>query len=385
LWEGELTKLKQRKSKNLIFFILILIFLSLLLCACTNREPEKPKIPAKNGSFDKTLPAIGSEWKLPIVIPEGEFYKLGGWLTEDQVLYITNLEQTSSIYRYHLLTGKSEVIYKSDQPIVNIQISPSKEFILVHSSPSSYEGLITIIDTLGSVRLQESFASYELVFEWNPYNESEVLVSKFYEDWTFQVVMLDINNSKITELSLTQPFIKWMNAKDIAYLNWSENSPTLFAPLLVKGIENGIEKTVFPTVLQFSTFRDLLMTISVNDQDQSMATYSFFDNKIKRLFSFSIPQLTKYSDWLVPFYDYNESKGQFITFRPLISADADSYKDGFLLLTYNLKDGSNKLIMEGLENEPVDISPSGEAILYGNRFEKIIDIDAKKIYELIKE
>ncbi|MCL6574327.1 MAG: hypothetical protein K6T88_22055, partial [Bacillus sp. (in: Bacteria)] len=90
--------MKQRKSKNLIFFILMLIFLSLLLCACTNKEPEKPKIPAKNGSSHKTLPAIGSEWKLPIAIPEGEFYKLGGWLTEDQVLYITNLEQTSSIY-----------------------------------------------------------------------------------------------------------------------------------------------------------------------------------------------------------------------------------------------------------------------------------------------
>ncbi|MCL6574283.1 MAG: hypothetical protein K6T88_21835, partial [Bacillus sp. (in: Bacteria)] len=286
---------------------------------------------------------------------------------------------------YHLLTVKSEVIYKSDQPIVNIQISPSKEYILIHSSPSSYEGLITIIDTLGAVRLQESFASYELVFEWNPYNESEVLVTKFYEDWTFQVVMLDINNSKITELSLTQPFIKWMNVKDIAYLNWGENSPSLYAPLIVKGIENGIEKTVFPTVLQFSTFHNLLMTISVNDQDQSMATYSFFNNKIKRLFSFSIPQLTKYSDWLVPFYDYNKSKGQFITFRPLISAEADTYKDGFLLLTYNLENGSSKLIMEGLENEPVNISPSGEAILYGNRFEKIIDIDAKKIYELIKE
>jgi hypothetical protein len=363
----------------------MLIFLSLLICACTNKEGSKPKTPAKNDNSHATLPTLGSGWKLPISIPEGEFYKLGGWLEENQVLYITNLEQTSSVYRYNLLSGKSEIIYKSEQPIVNVQISPSKEYILIHSSPSSFEGLITIIDTLGSVRRQESFASYELVFEWNPYNESEVLVSKFFEDWTFQVVLLDINNSEITELSLPQPFNKWVDAKDIAYINWSENGPSLFAPLIVKGVENDIEKTVFPNVLQFSTFRDLLMTISVNEQDQSMATYSFFDNNIKRLFSFSIPHLTKYSDWLVPFYDYNRTKGQFITFRPLNSAEVDSYNDGFLLLTYNLKNGSNKLIMEGLENEPVDFSPSGEAILYGNRFEKIIDVNAKKIYEFIKE
>jgi hypothetical protein len=377
--------LKQLKSKNPIFFILILIFLTLLLSACTNKEQAKPKIPSRNEKPKSPVTSLGSGWKLPISIPEGEFYKLGGWLSETQVLYITNLEQTSSVFRYNLLSGKNELIYKSDHPIVNVQISPSKKYILIHSSPSSYEGVVTIIDTKGSEKLKKSLASHELVFEWNPYDESKVLVSKFNEDWTFQVLLLDINNSKTTELSLPQPFIKWMDKRDIAYINWDDNNPSLFAPLIVKGLENGIEKTVFPKVFQFSTFRDLLMTVSVDEQNQSMATYSFFDKEIKKLFTFSIPQLRKFSDWLVPFYDYNERMGQFITLSPLESGEVDSYSEGFQLLIYNPKKGSNKLIMEGLENEPINFSPSGDAILYGNRFEKIIDIKAKKIYELIKE
>jgi hypothetical protein len=41
--------------------------------------------------------------------------------------------------------------------------------------------------------------------------------------------------------------------------------------------------------------------------------------------------------------------------------------------------------MDGLENVPINVSPTGEALLYGNRFEKIIDLGTKKIYELIKE
>ncbi|MFJ5715361.1 hypothetical protein [Neobacillus sp. NPDC093127] len=374
-----------RLSFQKFILILIFIFLTLLLSGCTSKEQQKPKIPAKN---ERPKPAltVGSAWKLPISIPEGEFDRLCGWLSEDEVVYITNLEQTSNVYRYHLLTGKSELIYKTEHPIVTVQISPSKKYILIHSSPSSYEGLITIIDTQGTEKIKESLPSYELAFEWNPYNEEQVLVSKFKEDWTFQVVLLDMNKLNTTELSIPQPFIKWMGEKKIAYLDWDEDNPTLFAPLTVSDLEKGIEQTLFPRVLQFATFHGKLMTITVKEQDQTNAVYSFFDKNLKENFSFSQPQLTKFSDWLVPFYDYNDPLGQFITFRPVKSGEADSYSDGFELLLYNLKKGSlPKLIMAGMENEPINFSPSGEALLYGNRFEKIIDLNAKKIYELIKE
>lgn len=364
--------------------ILVFIFLPLLLSACTNKEQAKPKIPAKNEKPKASL-LTGSEWKLPISIPEGEFYKLSGWISDEEVLYITNLEQTSMVYRYQLLTGKSELIYKSECPIVNVQISPSKKFILIHSAPSSYEGLITIIDAKGNEKYREAIPSYDLVFEWNPINESQVLVSKFNEDWTFQIMLLDMKNSKSTVVSLPQPFVKWLDEKKLAFLNWDEDNPALFAPLMVKGLDNENEQTLFPKVFQFSTFRHLLMTITVNDQDQTKATYSFFDKQNKEIFTFSIPQLTKFSDWLVPFYDFNEQKGQFMTFKPLNSGEVDSYRGGFELMAYYLKKGSSERIMTGLENEPINFSPSGEALLYGNRYEKIIDIKGRKIYKLIKE
>jgi len=377
---------KQKRTKC-VFFTIIFILLTLLLGACTPKEQTKHKIPAKNERPKGPITSLGENWKLPISIPEGEgeFYKFVGWLSDSEVLYVTNLEQSSSVFQYNLLSGKSKLIYKSENPIVTVQISPSKKYLLVHSSPSSYEGLVTIIDPTGNEHLKKSFPSYELVFEWNPYNESEVFVSKFDEDWSFQLFLLEMKNAKTTEIFLPQPFVKWINESDVAFLNWDEQNPSLFAPLKVKGLENGTEKTVLPSVIQFSPFHNLLMTVSVNEQDQSMATYSFFDKEMTKLFTFSIPQLTKFSDWLVPFFDYNEQKKQFITFSPRTSGELDSYSEGFQLLSYDLKKGSSKLIMEGLKNEPINFSPSGEALLYGNRFEKMIDINAKKIYELIKE
>jgi len=381
-----LINVKRNSNINPMFLVLYLFLLILILGACAQNEQVKQKVPVKNAKPKSPVATTsGDKWKLPISIPEGEFSKLAGWLSEKQVLYITNLEQSSSIYRYNLFTGKSELIYKSEYPIINVQISPSQKSILIHASPSASEGKVTIIDTKGSVILQKDFPSYELAFEWNPYNESQILVTKFAEDWSFQVFLLDLGQSTTSELDVPQPFMKWVAVNQIAWINLIEDQPTLLAPLNGRNLETGIEKNLFPSVINFSAYPDLLMTITKNEQNQSMSSYSFFDNKLRKLFTFSMPQLTKYTDWLVPFYDYNEEKSQFITLRPLSGGESDTYSEGFQLLTYNLKNGRSNLIMNGLENEPMILSPTGDALLYGNRYEKIIDLNGKKLYELIKE
>ncbi|MEH7157093.1 hypothetical protein [Neobacillus drentensis] len=373
------------KSNYPTFLVLYLLSVILILGACSQKEQVEKEAPINKEKLKSRDISDLKQWKLPISIPEGEFSQLAGWISGNQVLFTTNLEKTSNVYRYDFVTGKSEVIYKSEYPIVKVRIAPSRKHILIHASKSSTEGLVTIIDTSGTVLLTKSFPSYELEVEWNPYNDSELLVSTFAEDWSFKELLLDVQNAKITELTLAQPFNKWIDNDKIAFIDWDEENPSFFAPLIERNLENANEKTLLPAVIDFSVFPDLLMTISVNEQNQSLSSYSFFNKKMNQQFSFSMPQLTKYSDWLIPFYDYNERRNQFITFSPLSSGEVDSYTDGFQLLAYNLKKGTSTLIMDGLENVPISVSPTGEALLYGNRLEKMIDLGTKKIYELIKE
>jgi hypothetical protein len=146
----------------------------------------------------------------------------------------------------------------------------------------------------------------------------------------------------------------------------------------------GGETTYSSFVYQFSAFYNLLMTITVNKKDTSKAIYTFYNKEEKPISHFSIPQLSKFSDWLVPSYDYNDKKGQFMTLSPLESGDLDSYSKGFDLVIYNLKKGSSKIIIKGLKNEPLDFSPSGDACLFGNNFDKIINLKNKKMVNLVK-
>lgn len=370
--------------KIIIQISLLLVFAS-FLSACTLQQEAKPSptedIDKPNDSPSQPV----DEWKLPIKVPEGEFYKIGGWLSDHQLLYITNLEQSSLVYLYNLLTGNSKLLYKSEAPVVTLQISPSKKNILIQTSPSTYEGQVTILSSEGTEIIKQSFPSFELAFEWNPYNESELLVSSFNEDWTYKMLLLDIERNKTTELSIPQPFNKWIGKEEVAFLNWDETSPSLFAPLMSKKLEAEGEAVLFTDVLHFSTYHNMLMTVTVKDEEQSHADYTFYDKDKKQLFTFSIPHLTMFSGWLVPYYDLNESIGNFITLQPLKSGEADAYSEGFELVNYDINKGESNIILQGLKNEPIQLSPSGEAALYGNRFEKIIDFNTKGLMELVEK
>lgn len=375
-------KLKQRR----VFFILIMIMLiDLLLGACSNDQAHsKSSTKDRTKTNTNTVVKNRGNWKLPITVPQGEFFKIGGWLSNSQLIYITNLNQTSTVYKYNLATGKSDFLYKSEQLIATIKISPSRKYLLIQSSPSTYQANVTIINLKGTEIFKKSFPSYELATEWNAFDETKLLVSIFNQDWTYKMILIDLNNESEAEVPLPQPFIKWIGKEKIAYLNWNKNSPELFSPVIEKNLRDEKEKTIIPSAIHFSTFRNFFFAITVNEHDSLKATYSFYDMDQKSIYTFSIPQLTNYSDWLVPFYDYSESKKQFFTFRPLASGEADSYSKGFDLVVYDLQNRNEKLIFTGMKNEPISLSPSGEACLYGNNLEKMIDLKSKKVYQLIK-
>jgi hypothetical protein len=376
-----------KKCLNMKFFplrTLILAILSVfLLNACSILPNQQSSLKVKTHKQNSSNPEL--HWKLPIRIPDGEFFKIGGWLSNDKLLYITNKQQTSNLFSYDLKTGKSQLIFKSSDPIGDVLISPEKDFILIQASPSSYEGKITVIDVKGTEKFTQLIPSHEIEMEWNPYKESEILISKFNEDWTFQVSLVNFKEKIIKQLSIPQPFLKWVNKDKIAYLNWQGDSQTLSAPLVTHSLTTGKDQLLFQKVYQFSTYPDRFLAITINESDKTKAVYSFYDKKLHPIFSFKIPQLTKYSDWLVPYSDYLEKNQLFFTFKPLRSTSEDSYSEGFDLVSYDLKNGKSTTILNGMDNEPILLSPNGDASLYGNRFERIINLKTKKITELVKE
>ena len=253
---------------------------------------------------------------------------------------------------------------------------------MIRTPFSSTEIMLTVIGKSGQELYSEKIEAFDLAVEWNPYNEQRVLISTFTEDWTSQTFDLSIADHKRNEIELYNPFSFWYDENKLIYLNWNQEGISLFADVFTKDLSSQEEKKVFSSIFYMDVFKRSILTVKIDQDPTSEATYHFYDPQLNLTSSFKTPALTRFSDWLIPYYDYNEKGKTFISFQPLQSGEVNTYNQGFLLVKYELDHNEKKLIMEGLENEPLSCSPSEDLCLHGYYFEKLIDIEGKEVLKL---
>ncbi|MFT9597820.1 hypothetical protein [Mesobacillus sp.] len=322
---------------------------------------------------------------VPIEIGEQEeFYKSAGWLSDTEILYISNKgESTSILYSYNLGTGKASLLYRSEQPIITAIPSPEKTKVMIHSAASE-EGTLTVIDLSGKEMYSTSIQSYELTFEWNPFDENLLVVSAFTEDWAFNSYLLDLRDNNLKEIKLPEPFVRWISEDNLVYQEWDEDGISLKAPLRTFSLKENKTKTILEDVYQFDSQGPYLMTVKVNEEEnQESGLYAFFRNGDKSVGSIEVPLLTSFSGWVVPFYDLMENGKNLIYLRATGQGEADLYDGGFDLMRYHIDTGNEEVIINEMANEPLSCSPSGEMCLYGFQFDKLLNIETNEVIDLV--
>ncbi|WP_053364096.1 hypothetical protein [Bacillus sp. FJAT-27251] len=370
-------------GKFLLFFAFVFLA-GISLAGCVKDDSARLHGKASHVPNNKDEPAPGLSGKAPVlpVDVEGDFFKAIGWLDDRTILYITNVSEGSNLYRYDIFDGKSTLLYESPHIAVTAEISPGKKQVLIHSAPSSHEAELAFINPDGEELFKTRLPSFELAFEWNGEAEEKVLVSAFKEDWSYQVYILDIGNENISEVDLDPPFAIWPAEEEIYYLDWDNTGPALHAPLKKRILGTQTEHTILGGVHHLEGSGNLVLAVQTSETDSGMAAYHFIDSRSGERNSFEVMQLSAFSGWLVPFYDFDTAKS-FVYFRPLYSGEADLYGAGFTLSSYSLEEGTEKTLMEGMENEPINCAPDGKYCLYGFQLEKLINLEDKQIIDLI--
>jgi YqgU-like 6-bladed beta propeller domain len=373
-------------NRKAFFLWPLLLFFMLLIVGC---EKEKSSISQplvnENKKVEINSPILTVEdikENLPIPIEEGKFEKVYGWMDGQTIVYSTNIQNHSNVYAYNLAEGKNRLIKKLESSITALHISPSGEYLLIRSPFSPTEMLISIIQKSGEELYSEKIEAFDVAIEWNPYNEQRVLISTFTEDWQSQSFDLSLADKKRTEIKLSNPFSYWYDENRLIYLNWNQNDVSLFANVFTKDLLSEVEKEVLSSIFHMDTFKRSIMTIKIDQDSMSEASYYFYDQELNSIGSFKTPTLTRFSDWLIPYYDFNEKENTFISFQPIQNGEVSTYNQGFQLFKYELNHNEKKSIMEGLENEPLSCSSEGDLCLYGYYFEKLIDLDRKIVLKL---
>lgn len=381
-----MTSINQNEKKRHLFLCLFLLIF--VLASCSNENHSRNQSEAGHhetiNKNNEPSPAAEKELKTPISIDNGEIQEVCGWLDNETILYMTSTGLGSNIYTYDIYKGESSLFFASKAPAAAVIVSPSGKYILVQSAPSTYEGILTILNTDGKEVMTERIPAVEFNIVWNPYDETRLFISAFSEDWEFTSYEMNIGKKILAQLPIKEPFAYWTGENEMVYLSWENRDLALFAPLMKFEVSTQREEKVMDDIFYFKAVKDVVMAISIPEEPGDTALYSFFANSLGKISEWSVPVLTEFSGWLVPYFDFDDH-GRFYSFQPLYSGEADTYMDRFQLISFEPANGERKIINDQLENEPISCSPNGKLCLYGFYFEKIINMETNQILPLTEE
>jgi hypothetical protein len=321
---------------------------------------------------------VEEEAKLPLELNEGVFHSVADWKDADTIFYITNEAEGSVVHTYNLFTGESSLFFEAEAPIVQFEANAEQNLFLVHTSPSSYEAELIILDSKANRTFSTKIESYELEYTWDQNNPTQLFISSFNEDWSFQTYIINVAEKTIANNQVEMPFIQWLNDDELSYLKWDQDAPSLTAPLYIYNHENDQETLLANNVVSNTNFMNEISTIELVDEDGA-ASVKFYDLIDKKLLTEMPTHLVaQYSDWAIPYHDMNDRKSIYYMF------EGNQAQKAFSLVSFDLETKEKKTIIETIENLPFKLSPNGAFALYGARFENLIQLEDNTIMQLIK-
>ncbi|RIW31065.1 hypothetical protein D3H55_15770 [Bacillus salacetis] len=366
------------KKVNRLFFILICFF---LLASCSGNLPENNGNEQSESAEEQP---VGQEKEiLPLIMKEDAFIKVIDWIDSEKILILSKGENGNQLLQYNLFTGDQKVLYEDPEYIVDAQVGPDRNRILVHTAPLTYSAAVTVIDLNGKVLFQESIESYEIAFEWNEDNADLLFITSFAEDWSFKTMLADISKDTLNEVAAPQPFIKWQNDNSFLYQDWPEESISLSAPLYSRNLYSEESALVQEGTIHFDSMTPYILSVSLAEGTEGTGIYEFITKDGTISSSFSQPLLSSYSNWVIPYYDKIDTEAEFVSLSAVKSVPADTYQDKFTLERWNIKTGEREELMTGMENQPLQCSPNGEYCLTGYELKTAVDLSSKEAKDVI--
>lgn len=358
--------------------IIILITCLFFLQACNENNTKI----IDNGSNDTTdLPstvpsdiATTPSKKIPFLkLDHSVFHSVIGWLSNDEILFVLTENGEWTVQSYTLSTEAWKTIYTTSTPIIQGEIHPNKEMILLHTSSNSSSAEVVLLNKNGTVVESLFFESAEIYMNWHPTNPSLLLFSTFYEDWTYNTFVYDGTTQELKAIDVDDPFVKWYDDNRLMVFKWAESSLDGSELHLYSWKDGTVKNTEMNHVLDVQNFKDSMLYVTINEP-QEQFEYRLVDKETNDAFEWSSPAVSNYSEWVLPTISFAQ-KDHIFAIQSNVAGNIDDLKEKSILTEISLN-GENRLgeIME----QPLDCSPNGEVCLGGYEKENWIQLHTLK-------
>lgn len=305
-----------------------------------------------------------------LIADPAKFHFVAGWLSDTEIVYVEKDEGFYKVNTFDLNTGETATLHKEKSIVVDVLIHPSKKYLLLHTSANSTSATIKILTTDGIVQDEIGVSSTELAIEWNDLDPSLILLTAFYQDWTFDLFLYKGAESDLSLLPIEDPFPKWYGAEQII-TGYVEDHPLdggkllLFNPTTEEWGDLGVDGVVY-----FDTYERTLLTVKINEAGDALYKLSKLEGT--QLSEWTQPAVSNYSEWVVPDVEWTSDNTVFFR-APVTGGQLDELTSPFRLIRE--KEGQQQIVAEEVEAGFLRCSPSGLVCIAGSSPTTLFDTE----------
>ncbi len=304
-------------------------------------------------------------------LDSAKFHFVVGWLNDVEIVFVEKEDSDYHLKSFNVKTGEIDLLFKDSMIIVDALIHPNKDMILIHASNDSTSANLKMISLEGEVLDEISISSSELAIEWNDIDPNLILLTAFYQDWTYDVFLYNGNEKEINSISLEDPFPKWLGSQ-IVTVHIPEHPLDGGSLHLYDWVSKTIEPLPHDDIVHFETSGKSLLIVKIVNGE---AEYQIINQAGTNLNSWTLPAVSNYSEWIIPDISWIGDES-IITLAASGGGELDNLSEPFMLV--KLEKGEQVVINKNSNLTALKCSPDGEKCLTGNSSEKLIDIREKE-------
>lgn len=299
------------------------------------------------------------------LVNRDSFHFLVDWLSNEEVLFVEKAAESYRLNAFNIYSQEIRLVYEEEDVIADVFIHPTKEALLVHTTALQEAATVKMVTLDGVVHNEITLESSELAIEWNDMNKSYLLVTAFYEDWSYDTFFFDCSLNELTLLSIESPFPKWFGTNQFLFKDTSNHDG-----LFVYDIETSKKESfIAEDVVFYDTFKETLFIAQATADEQMRYTLLNREQKVRANWTAAgtVQQDTRYIAWLeedsVLLLQPEKGKGQATSTYELVRYDVDR----------------ETVLIGDLLNTELICSPDGQKCITGYSLENMLMLEEKTV------
>lgn len=348
--------------------VVIIGMIVFFLVGCVKDEESSKEI--EEVEVEETHEEIEKEIQQFVVDPSS-FHYVVDWLTDEEILFVEKEGKKYHLKTFNIDTKSIRMVYEEQEIVTDVLIHPSRTDLLVQTASSSESATVKRVTLEGVVQSEVTVESTELAVDWNDVDASFMILTAFYEDWSFDSFFFDGTTNELILLQTESPFPKWLGTEYLVLSNLDET-------VMIYDIQTGEKKTVNESnIASFDTFKESLLIVHSNDEEKMI--YSLLNQSGETLKSWE----TAFSrdDMMLnpPVFEWLDETS-FLALQPVENGQAVNP----IVELVKYEEAEETVLMSDLVNSELACSPNHEKCMVGYSFEEIVDLKKRKTFSWLQ-